>query len=357
MSTNSNSGQAPTDDDWPTVTPTKAGFAPDVGRRLDALVCDDRFRNLHAVLLVRHGQLALERYYQGEDERWGQPRGRVDFAPWELHDLRSVTKSIVSLLYGIALDEGKVPPPDATLIDHFPEYQELNVDPLRRRMLVAHALSMTLGAEWDESLPYADPRNSEHAMDLVEDRYRFVLERPLVTEPGTCWVYNGGATALLGRLIVKGSGCSLRDYARTKLFVPLGIAKYDWVQGSDGDFIAASGLRLRPRDLAKFGQLVLNGGCWHNQQIVPAHWLKHSFQTRVKADDTVDYGYHWWLGRQPVNGQRWIAGVGNGGQRLAVMPHLNLVIVIMAGNYNQPHAWKLPIAITNEVVIPALLRE
>ena len=253
------------------------------------------------MLLVRYGQLALERYYQGEDERWGQPRGRVDFAPWELHDLRSVTKSIVSLLYGIALDEGKVPPPDATLIDHFPEYQELNVDPLRRRMLVAHALSMTLGAEWDESLSYADPRNSEHAMDLVEDRYRFVLERPLVTEPGTCWVYNGGATALLGRLIVKGSGCSLRDYARTKLFVPLDIAKYDWVQGSDGDFIAASGLRLRPRDLAKFGQLVLNGGCWHNQQIVPAHWLKHSFQTRVKADDTVDYGYHWWLGRQPVN--------------------------------------------------------
>ena len=357
LSASSGLGETTRSDDRPTVTLAKGGFSPEVEERLDALVRAGRVENLHAVLVVRGGRLVLERYYEGEDERWGQPRGRVAFGPGELHDLRSVTKSIVGLLYGIARAEGKVPPLDASLIDQFPEYPSLGANPRRRRMFVAHALSMMLGTEWDESLSYADPRNSEHAMELAEDRHRFVLDRPTVTEPGIRWVYNGGATALLGHLIAKGSGLSLRDYAQRKLFAPLNVTEFEWVQGSDGEFIAASGLRLRPRDLAKIGQLVLDGGRWGDRQIVPADWLEQSFQTQAKVDDNVDYGFHWWLGPQPVKGQRWIAGFGNGGQRLTVMRQHNLVVVIMAGNYNQPNAWKLPFSIITEIVVPGLLRE
>jgi CubicO group peptidase (beta-lactamase class C family) len=194
-------------------------------------------------------------------------------------------------------------------------------------------------------------------MERAKDRYRFALDRPMVAEPGTEWVYNGGATGLLGRLIAKGSGRSLRDYAQEKLFDPLGIAEVDWLQGQDGEFVAASGLRLRPRDLARIGQLVLDGGRWRGAQIVPADWLEQSFRTRAKVNAIVDYGDHWWLGPRPAGGQRWVAGIGNGGQRLAIMRRLDLVLVVMAGNYNQPDAVNLPVAITTEFVIPALRRD
>ena len=357
MSTSLGSCQTSSAEDWPGAALTEAGFAPDLGKQLDAGVRDGKFENLHAVLVVRGGKLVLERYYEGEDERWGQPRGRVVFGPDQLHDLRSVTKSIVGLLYGIARAEGKVPPLDASLIDQFPAYQDLAEDPMRGRMSVAHALSMMLGTEWDEGLSYADPHNSEHAMELAEDRYRFVLDRPMVAEPGTQWVYNGGATALLGRLIAKGSDRSLRDYAQEKLFAPLGITEFEWVQGYDAEFIAASGLRLRPRDLAKVGQLLLNGGRWEDTQIVSADWLEESLETRAKVDEHLDYGYQWWLGPKLASGQRWVAGFGNGGQRLTVIRELDLSVVVMAGNYNQPDAWRLPVAIITDTVIPALQRE
>jgi CubicO group peptidase (beta-lactamase class C family) len=355
MSASSSSCGTPPAGDLPSATLADAGFAPDLCERLDAGVHDGSLRNLHAVLVVRGGRLVLERYYQGEDERWGRPRGRVAFGPDELHDLRSITKSIVGLLYGMALTEGKAPPLDASLIEQFPEYQDLAADPMRRRMTVAHALSMMLGMEWHEEPSY-DSRNSEHAMEVAQDRYRFVLGRPMVSEPGAQWAYNGGATALLGRLIAKGSGLSLREYAEEKLLAPLGIADFDWVQGQDGEFSAASGLRLRPRDLARIGQLVLDGGRWRGTPIVPADWLEQSFRSRAKVNDIVDYGYHWWLGPQAADGERWVAGIGNGGQRLAVMRRLDLVLVIMAGNYNQPDAVNLPVAITTEFVIPALRR-
>ncbi len=355
MTINSEPNRRPPADDWPRASFEEAGFAPDLGERIDDDVRCGRFVNLHAVLVARGGKLVLERYFDGEDERWGRSLGRVTFGPNELHDLRSVTKSIVGLLYGIALADGNVPPLAAPLIDHFPEYPDLAKDPERRRMTVAHALSMTLGTEWDEGLSYADPRNSEHAMELAEDRYRFVLDRPMmVAEPGRRWIYNGGATALLGRLIAKGSGRSLCDYARERLFAPLGIADFDWVTGQDGEFIAASGLRLRPRDLAKIGQLVVDAGFWNGKRIVPGQWLEQSFRTRAKVDEEVDYGYHWWLGPKSPRGRRWVAGFGNGGQRLTVVPQLELLIVVMAGSYNQPDAWQLPVAVITEAVLPAL---
>ena len=339
---------SPPVDDWPSATLAEAGFAPDLGDRIDAGVREGRYENLHGVVVVRGGNLVLERYYEGEDEIWGRSQGRVAFGPDTLHDLRSVTKSIVGLLYGIALTDGVVPAPEALLIDHFPEYPDLAEDPMRRRITVAHTLSMMMGTEWDERLPYWDPRNSEHAMELADDRYRFVLDRRMVAEPGSQWTYNGGATAVLSRLIAAGSGQSLRDYAEARLFGPLGIGDYEWVRGSDGEFIAASGLRLRPRDLARIGQLVLDGGRWDGAQIVPADWLARSFETRATVDD-LGYGYQWWLGPQTTDGPDWIAGFGNGGQRLLVVPDADLVVVVTAGNYNQPDAWQLPVAITREI--------
>ncbi len=340
-------------DAWQTAPLTEAGFAAETGDLLDALYGSGELPDLHAVVVARHGKLVLERYFEGEDEIWGDPQGSVAFGPEVMHDLRSVSKSIVGLLYGIALAEGTVPPRETPLVDLF-DYADLAADPARQKITVEHALTMTMGLAWDETLPYSDPRNSEIAMERSEDRYRYILERPIVTDPGSQWTYSGGATALLAHLVSRGSGKPLIDYAREKLFTPLGIDQSSWTPGFSGEAAAASGLRLTARDLARIGQMVLNGGRWNEHQIVPALWLRDSFVRHAAVEDGLSYGYQWWLGQGRRGGRGWMAGIGNGGQRLAVFPDLDLVMVVYAGRYNQRDAWRLSVRILTEVLFPSL---
>jgi hypothetical protein len=201
---------------WLPIPAGEAGVAADLGDRIDAAQRNGELPGLHGFLLARRGRLALERYYPGTDQTWGRSLGLVAFGPDTLHDLRSVTKSLVGLLYGIALAEGKVPAPNAVLVDQFPEYSDLAADPVRRRLTIAHVLTMTMGLEWNENLPYTSPANSEIAMERAPDRYRFVLERPIREAPGARWSYSGGATALLGRLIACGVGAPLPTMRRPR---------------------------------------------------------------------------------------------------------------------------------------------
>jgi CubicO group peptidase (beta-lactamase class C family) len=291
--------------------------------------------NLHAVFVVRHGKLAVERYYTGADELWGTALGTVKFGPDTLHDLRSVSKSIVGLLYGMALGEGKVPALDTPVLDAFPAYADLAADKQRRAIHIAHLLSMTLGLAWNEDLPYSDPRNSEIAMENSADRYRYVLSQSVVSTPGFAWRYCGGATALLGHLIARGTGMPLLEFARSRLFAPLGIEQAAWTPGLNGEAAAASGLRLRAGDLARIGQLILQRGAWRDQQVVPADWIAASLTPRTAAFEGVQYGYHWYLAPRRDSTQA-VMGFGYGGQRLVVVPAQDLVYVIFMGNYPQP---------------------
>jgi CubicO group peptidase (beta-lactamase class C family) len=138
----------------------------DIEQRLGELQNDGRVSGLHARLVARGDEPLLEHYETGDDENWGGTKlGRVAFGPTVLHDLRSASKSVVGLLYGIALAEGKAPPPEAKLYAQFPEHADLAAQRGRDRLTIAHVLSMTLGFEWDElTIPYGDPRNSENAM-------------------------------------------------------------------------------------------------------------------------------------------------------------------------------------------------
>ncbi|MDA4846939.1 serine hydrolase domain-containing protein [Hoeflea poritis] len=307
---------------------------------------------LHGVLIVHKGDVIAEAYFDGNDERWGTPLPDVEHGAATLHDLRSVTKSVVGLLYGIALDEGIVPPVDAPLIAQFPQYADLAGDPQRDRILVQHALSMRMGTEWNEDLPYTDPRNSEIAMENAPDRYRFVLDRPMVADPGEEWRYNGGATAIIAKLIADGAGMPIDQYARQKLFEPLGIENFEWVRGRGGVPSAASGLRLALPDLVKIGQLILDDGVYNGTRVVSREWLRESFKPRAELNQ-LRYGYQWWLaswGDPPS----WVAGFGNGGQRLTVQPEHDLIVAVFAGNYNRPDAWKLPVRIIEEFMVPAV---
>lgn len=305
---------------------------------------------LHGVHVSLGGEVLVDLYFPGEDERWGAPLGVRRHGPETLHDLRSVTKSIVGLLYGIALSEGKVPDLGASLVAQFPDYADLAGDPDRAAIRVRDALAMTMGTEWDESLPYTDPRNSEIAMELAADRYRFALDRPMVAAPGQTWTYNGGAVALIAKLIADGVGMPIDAYARRVLFEPLGIDVVEWIRGADGEPSAASGLRLSAHDLAKVGRMISGGGVFEGRRVVPEDWLRLSF-TPWSQLDGLRYGYLWWLadwGDPPG----WVAGFGNGGQRLTVQPEIDLVIVIFAGRYNEPDAWMLPVGIVQKFIAP-----
>jgi CubicO group peptidase (beta-lactamase class C family) len=199
---------------------------------------------------------------------------------------------------------------------------------------------------------------------MAPDRYRFVLERVVISEPGKYWHYNGGATALLGRIIAKGTGKPLTEFAREALFDPLGIGATEWVKGKDGEPIAASGLRMTPRDLARIGQLMLNGGIWEGRGILPLAWRDRAVTPLVSVDETRRYGYQWYVGDFAFGAQlgwrlsrleRWWGAVGEGGQRLFVLPDLDLVVVITAGNYLMPDQWIPPTLVMREVVLASIL--
>jgi CubicO group peptidase (beta-lactamase class C family) len=353
------SARAATSFELQTTTPADAGFAPDFATRLDQFIVDWK-RNIHGMIVVRRERMVFEKYYEGDDVvRTADGRAepaRVAFTAERSHELRSVTKSIVGLLYGIALSEEKVPPLDAPLLAQFPQYADLPDLAQRRRWTIANAITMTLGTDWDEDISYDDPRNGQTAMEKAPDRVRYVLEQPIVAVPGERWIYNGGATVLIGKIIERGVGTSIHGYARRVLFDPLGIGPTEWRIVREGETIFASGLSMRPRDLARIGQLLIDGGLHDGRQVVPATWLEESLKPAVRISDRRQYGYHWYLGNAAYESPegrrraRWFGAMGNGGQRLTVLPELELVAVITAGNYNLRGL--SPDDVMNEVVLP-----
>jgi CubicO group peptidase (beta-lactamase class C family) len=343
-------------DGWPLARPESVALDSAQLCKLDKFIGQWKDANIHAVVVARAGKLVMERYYTGADERWGTPLGNVTYGPDVKHDLRSISKSVTSLLVGIALGQGRFPDLDSPLFDQFPEYASLrNAD--NSQITFRHLLTMSSGLKWDESLPYSNPANSERQMTSAADPVRYVLEQPMIAPPGSVYNYNGGNTTLLGAVLAKVTGKRLDDYAKTNLFGPLGITDFEWVSlPSNGQPAAASGLRLRPRDSAKLGQLMIADGVWNDTQVLPPGWTGSSMKPRINGEGLYYYGYQWWLGRT-MRGDKsihWAAGVGWGGQRLYAVPDLDLVVMINSGHYGGPLQTTIPFGIFTRVVMPAV---
>ena len=317
---------------------------------------------IHSLLVARYGRLVFEHYRPGEDWCWAEPLGTVAHGPETKHDLRSVTKSVISLLLGIALDRKLITSIDDAVIDWFPEYSDLRT-PEKARITLRHLLTMSAGLEWNEYLPITDPKHSEMRMLSSADQYRFVLEQPVAAPPGKIWDYNSGGSLLIEAVIAKaaGQGRAIDEVAREFLLEPLGITDVAWTRNRESGILEVGGLRLRSRDLAKIGQLVLNGGSWSGRRIVSESWVRESTAAHTApADQLYFYGYQWWLGRSLLGGGRevkWICGMGFGGQRLVVVPALDLVVVITAGFYAEPSLGRLPALIVNRYVLGAIAGE
>ena len=244
------------------------------------------------------------------------------------------------MLFGIALSEGAIKDLDTPVLEYFPEYADLHT-PDRMRITLKDVLSMTSGLHWDErTYPYTDPRNSEIAMSIAEDPYRYVLSQPIDTPPGQHWMYSGGDVALIGGVIARATKTPLETYAQQKIFGPMAM-NHAWFKIKDIP-AAASGLRLTPRDMAKLGVMMLNKGRWQDRQIVPEQWVDISTTRHAQMEPDPQcgtaYGYLWWLGPGCASTPPtpWFAGIGNGGQRIWVVPSRDLVVVTTAGLYNSP---------------------
>ncbi len=307
---------------------------------LEQRIRSGEIANVHSVIVVQNGKTLAEWYFEGRDERRGDAIGVVKFGPETIHDVRSVTKSVVSILFGVAQAKGAVKDIDAPALDYFPEYQDLwTVD--RRKITLRHLLSMTSGLHWDEATyPYTDRRNSETAMDYAPDRLRYVLEQPIDSAPGTEFRYSGGDVALIGAVIARATHMPLDEFAKRALFGPLGITRVEWLKDNKGVPYAASGLRLVPRDMVKIGQLMLHNGKDSGRQIVPEAWAKVSTMPHALVENDggcgYHYGYFWWLVPRCETSKDpgWFSAIGNGGQRIFVVPERDLVIVVTAGLYN-----------------------
>ena len=199
---------------------------------------------------------------------------------------------------------------------------------------------MASGLAWNEGVAsYGTRANDETRLYDDGQPARYILDRPLVAAPGTMWNYNGGCTALLAEVLQRRSGRSLLELAGRDLFEPLGITRWTWRSGSHGQPLAYAGLRLTPPDLLTLGRVMMAGGLWQGRQVVPAAWVAAILQPRIATGpgpSALQYGHQWWAGKATSSGKElpWTAGIGNGGQRLFVLPALDLAVVMTAGQYN-----------------------
>ena len=309
--------------------------------------------DLHGVLVWQGGRTLFEHYRRAKDKPVGDWFSReVDFGRDVLHDLRSISKSVVALLVGQAVARGELDLA-APVLDFYPALADLRGDG-RDGIKVEHLLDMASGLAWSETTSsYGSTANDETRLWWDRNPARYVLDRTLVAAPGTLWNYNGGHTVLLAEILVQRSGRGLLDLARTDLFAPLGIVNWEWRSGLHGHPLAYAGLRLTPPDLLRLGRLMLAGGAWQGRQVVPARWVAATLQPRITVGEgLLRYGLHWWAGQAQQGGRsvRWTAGLGNGGQRLYVVPELDLVLVFTAGAYNSEQISRGEAALFRQIV-------
>ena len=256
------------------------------------------------------------------------------------------------------MQQGKIESVDQKVFDFFPEYAKLDTG-LKSLLTIKHLLCMSSGLVWNEEVPYDNPENSEIRMIRSPNPVEYVLSQPMNAPPGKVWKYNGGTTQLLAAIIEKTTGKKIDQFGNENLFQPLEIMRFDWAKYPGTDMpAAASGLRLRSRDLLKFGLLYYHGGKWKDQQVVPEKWIEESFQPHVERPGGGAYGYQFWLWEEMINNRAVpiVACVGNGDQRIFFDKARDLVVVITAGNYNKWDIEKNAGALLKDYIYPALVK-
>jgi len=349
------SSQVPPPSAWPTRgwaegSPGSVGLDAAALEALDREFASGTHGYVDSMLVIRRGRVVFDRSYAHDYDRlfagkgapgiynYYDPAWHPFYKRTTLHTMQSVSKSVTSALIGIAIARGEIPGIEAPVMPYFSAFKA-KPDPRRDRMRLRDVLTMTAGIQWDESsTTYTDAKNNCAEMEAADDWVQYVLDQPMAADPGTTFVYNSGATELLSYILQKATGMAADDYAREHLFEPLGIRSF-WKRTPKGLADTEGGLYLEPRDLAKFGYLYLHDGVWNGTRILPAGWVKESTRWHVDAGKTGrGYGFKWWiLSRKGAGTYDAYAALGYGGQRLIVVPELDLIAVFTGWNiYDKP---------------------
>jgi CubicO group peptidase (beta-lactamase class C family) len=316
-------------DGWDIGSPGDHGI--DVAQIEDVVerfVNDDAYKWQHSFLLVRNGKLLVDEYFY--DESVDRP-----------HDLRSANKSITSMLVGIAIDRGIIGGVDDSVSDYFPEYSGVFLEtPEKSSITIEHLLTMSSGLDandWDRT----SPGNENTLYRLKDDWIRIFFELPLVNRPGTTFAYSTAGEMALRMLLANASGMSLNQFAEVYLFKPLGVTNYTWTHHLYGRDDVPARVELTSRDLAKLGQLYLDGGIWRGKRIVSESWVSRSTAVHTRTNErnlgNPNYGYLWWRHSFAVDGEVFdgFQAQGAGGQFLFVFPELEVVAVFTSRNYGR----------------------
>jgi CubicO group peptidase (beta-lactamase class C family) len=343
---------------WPTATPQSVGVRAAVLDSIDAEIASGRYGYVDRMVVIRRGKLVYDRSYKQDYDRAyadsvdvkgalnaHDPTGAYNYynAWWhpfyrrgDLHTLQSVTKTITSVIIGVAVARGDFPGIDTPVLTFFDESKVANVDDRKRRMTVKHLITMTSGIDWNESLPYTDPRNTAIALEESSDWVKFTIDRPMAREPGAVFNYNSGATELLAHIFRRATGVDIEEYAARHLFAPLGITRWFWKRIPTGLIDTEGGLYLEARDLAKIWYLFLENGAWEGKRLVTPEWVTLSVSPIVATNPNPAaprYGLAWWLAPDPRDAAKWVwYGSGFGGQFPIAFPGDDMVVVFNAWN-------------------------
>ena len=285
------------DDGWEPSTLETEGVDPKKINELMGNILKEEIKNIHSILLVKNGKLIFEEYFYGYNRD-------------TKHIMYSASKSITSILVGIAMDQKMIPNVDQKAYAFLPEYKGTKWVDQKYDITLKHVLTMSAGIDWEDwKYPHHDARNSTGAMVRSGDWIKFVLDRDVIERPGGRFNYSDGLTMLLGVIIKNFTGMYADEFAEKHLFTHLAISDYSWTNSPGGSVITAWGLSLKPRDMAKIGYLFLKNGRWNGKQIVSQKWVNESTKAHLTQAHMPDfalgsgYGYQWWCGKTNINNQ------------------------------------------------------
>ena len=292
---------------------------------------------LSSLLIWHRDSLLVEEYFNG------MTADRVA-------NVKSVSKSIVGLLVGIAIEDGVIDSLDQPIADLLPAYEAVLREPTKRTITVRDLLTMQSGLESTSSRNYGAWVGSS---DWVRD----ALRRPVECTPGTCWGYSTGTTHILGVIVAQRTGRSLREYASERLFEPLGIPVRAWDRDPQGNYLGGNNMSFRPAELIRLGRLLIDGGEVDGRRLVPSDWLDVSWRRYARSPYNGNgYGYHWW--NRPMRGEHVVFAWGYGGQFLYIVPRLDLTVVVtstLANRRTRGHNWRVHELLEDEI-LPVVAR-
>ena len=318
---------------WPTAIwerekPESKGMDIDSLKSYSNILNSGKLGYIDGMLITRGGKIIFEEEYtHNYDSLYLQTKtapGKynyydTDWHPFykdsKLHTMQSVSKSLTSAAIAIANKNGDIPDLNANIMNYFDDYKSSKPDPRREKITILDVLNMSSGIKWDESsMAYTDPSSDCVQMELSNDWIQYVIDREMAESPGTKFNYNSGETMLLSYLINKTTGTDLAKYLEKNLFSVIGIKDYYWKHTPKGLTDAEGGLYLTPRDLARFGYLILKNGVWDGKQVLPKSWVSQIHETEITTGtDWLRYGLQFWVMPYGDN-QTAILASGLGGQ-------------------------------------------